>query len=62
MTNDFEQALDAYLERREYDRAEDALYSLTRSAFAAGWLAAGGAQPLPQPVIRLVPKQTTESE
>ena len=26
----------------EYDEAEDALFSLVRAAFQAGWLAAGG--------------------
>lgn len=60
VTDEFEQALDAYLERREYDRAAETLYTLVRGAFMAGWLAAGGAQPARQPVIRLVPKKTPE--
>ena len=59
MTYDFEQALDAYLERREYDLAAETLYSLVRSAFTAGWMAAGGRAPAPRPVIRLLPKEET---
>ena len=59
MTDDFEQALDDYLERREYDLAAETLYSLVRSAFTAGWMAAGGRAPAPRPVIRLLPKEET---
>ena len=32
----------AYIGNEEYDEAEDALFSLVRAAFQAGWLAAGG--------------------
>lgn len=35
-------SLRAVLEQTEYDEAEDALFSLVRAAFQAGWLAAGG--------------------
>ena len=33
---------DVQVEQEEYDEAEDALFSLVRAAFQAGWLAAGG--------------------
>ena len=41
-SNEFEAAFDRFLEQAEYDEAEDALFSLARAAFQAGWLAAGG--------------------
>ena len=41
-SNDYEEAFGRFLEREEYDEAEDALFSLVRAAFQAGWLAAGG--------------------
>ena len=54
MKKDFEQAFGDFIDRREYDQAENALFSMIRLAFTAGWLAAGGAPPLPQKVIKLV--------
>lgn len=39
-TNDLEQAFDAFLDQREYDSAENALFAIARSAFLAGWHAA----------------------
>ena len=41
-SNEYEEAFGRFLERAEYDEAEDALFSLVRAAFQAGWLAAGG--------------------
>ena len=41
-SNDYEEAFGRFLEQTEYDEAEDALFSLVRAAFQAGWLAAGG--------------------
>ena len=41
-TNDFEQAFGDFLDRREYDQAENALFAMVRIAFLAGWKAAGG--------------------
>ena len=41
-SNDYEAAFGRFLEQTEYDEAEDALFSLVRAAFQAGWLAAGG--------------------
>lgn len=37
----FEQAFSDFLDRREYDRAENALFSMVRISFRAGWEAAG---------------------
>ena len=39
---DFEKAFDAFLERSEYDQAENALFAIVRIAFLAGWKSAGG--------------------
>lgn len=53
-SNDFEKAFDDFMHRREYDKAENALFSMVRIAFIAGWKAAGGEPPQPQPIITLV--------
>lgn len=55
-TNQFEQAFSDFLDRREYDQAENALFSMVRIAFLAGWKAAGGEAPPPQNLFRLVHK------
>lgn len=44
-TNNFESAFSKFLETREYDEAENYLFSVMRQAFAAGWQAAGGEPP-----------------
>ena len=41
-SNDFEYAFSQFLERHEYDEAENYLFSMVRISFAAGWQAAGG--------------------
>ena len=41
-SNEYEEAFGRFLEQAEYDEAEDALFSLVRAAFQAGWMAAGG--------------------
>jgi len=51
---DFEKAFGNFLERREYDEAEEVLFSVVRSAFLAGWEAAGGKPPEPQEILWLV--------
>ena len=51
---DFEEAFGDFLDRREYDQAENALFSMVRIAFTAGWRAAGGHPPKPQKVLRLM--------
>lgn len=48
---DFEEAFSDFLDRREYDQAENALFSIVRIAYMAGWLAAGGEPPPPQKVL-----------
>ena len=47
-TNEFEQAFSDFLETKAYDEAEDALFSVMRMAFLAGWRAARGVAPEPQ--------------
>lgn len=54
MTQDFEKSFSDFIDRREYDQAESALFSMIRIAYKAGWLAAGGNPPQPQKVIELV--------
>jgi len=53
-SNDFEEAFGNFLERTEYDKASNALFSLARAAFQAGWLAAGGQPPVPQKIFELI--------
>ena len=43
-SNDYEEAFGRFLEQEEYDEAEDALFSLVRAAFQAGWLLAAGGE------------------
>ena len=54
MGNDFEAAFDAFLDRHEYDDAENALFAIVRAAFLAGWQAAGGNVPQPERVFQLL--------
>lgn len=56
----FERAFSDFLERKEYDEAESALFSLVRAAFLAGWRAAGGTPLPPQKILELLPKQDTD--
>ena len=44
----FEQAFSDFLATKEYDDAEDTLFSVIRMAFLAGWMAARGEAPEPQ--------------
>lgn len=55
-TTDFEQAFGDFLDRREYDQAENALFAMVRIAFLAGWKAAGGDPPPPQKIVQLMHK------
>lgn len=54
MNNTFEKAFSDFLERREYDEAESALFEMVRISFLAGWKAAGGEIPVPQRIFSLV--------
>lgn len=60
MSNDFEAAFSDFLERREYDEAENALFDMVRTAFLAGWKAAGGKPPQPQKIFELIQSGTTD--
>jgi hypothetical protein len=50
---DFEAVFGDFLDCRDYDRAENALFSIVRASFKAGWIAAGGDPPLPQKMVEL---------
>lgn len=41
-SDQFEIAFSHFLDCREYDDAQDYIFSVARAAFAAGWKAAGG--------------------
>ena len=56
-SNTFEKAFADFIDRREYDKAQNALFDMVRISFKAGWQAAGGNPPEPQPVIELIPKK-----
>ena len=62
MSKDFEAAFSDFLDRREYDQAENALFSMVRIAFLAGWNAAGGTPPPPQKVLRLYHNTCQQTE
>ena len=61
-SDEFEQAFGDFLERREYDQAEQALFSMVRISFLAGWKAAGGQAPPPQQIVRLVHKTDIDAD
>lgn len=56
-TNDFEKAFSDFLDRREYDQAENALFAMVRIAFVAGWKAAGGDPPQPHKIFQIMHKE-----
>ena len=58
---DFEKAFGDFIDRREYDQAESALFTMVRTAFKAGWLAAGGNAPPAQKVVELLSSQRLSS-
>ena len=58
--NDYEKAFDDFLQRREYDEAETALFEMIRIAFGAGWQAAGGNPPQPQHIFELITTPTQQ--
>lgn len=61
LSNDFEKAFSDFLDRREYDQAENALFAMVRIAFLAGWKAAGGDPPQPQKIFQLMHKERIDS-
>ena len=54
MEINFEKAFSDFLDRREYDEAESALFEMVRISFLAGWKAAGGELPKPQKILTLM--------
>ncbi len=55
-SNDFEKAFSDFIDRKEYDDAQNALMGMVRISFKAGWQAAGGDPPTPHPIFTIVPK------
>ena len=56
-SNEFEEAFANFLDRHEYDEAENYLFSMLRLAFAAGWQSAGGVPPQSERIFELLPKR-----
>ncbi len=54
-SNEFEKCFADFLDRHEYDDAENALFAMVRIAFSAGWQAAGGAPPQSERIYELLP-------
>lgn len=54
---DFEEAFGNFIDRCEYDKAENALFALVRSAFKSGWNTAGGKPPEAKAVVTLIKPQ-----
>ncbi len=50
----FEEAFSDFLESKAYDHGEDALFNLTRAAFAAGWKAAKRELPEPHRLSQII--------
>ena len=57
-SNTFEKAFADFIDRREYDKAQNALFDMVRISFKTGWQAAGGNPSEAQPVIELVSKKS----
>jgi hypothetical protein len=62
MSNEFEKAFEDFLERREYNQAENALFAMVRIAFLAGWKAAGGNPPQPQKIFQIMHKKEIDTD
>jgi len=60
MTNLFETVFSEFIDGQEYDAAANALFTIVRASFKAGWEAAGGDPPSEQPIIQLLPKKPNE--
>ena len=55
MHNDnFEKAFGDFLDRREYDKAQNALFIMVRKSFEAGWNAAGGDPSPPRKIYEFI--------
>ena len=60
-TNELEEAFSNFLDRYEYDEAENYLFSMVRLSFVAGWMAAGGAPPKAERLFELIVTPKTKS-
>lgn len=60
--DDFEYAFSEFLDRHEYDEAENYLFAMVRIAFAAGWTAAGGPKPCSDRIYPLIPPSRPREE
>lgn len=54
MSDEFEKSFSDFLDSKEYDQAEEALFSMARIAYIAGWKAAGGDTSQPHKTLELV--------
>lgn len=61
MKPDFEKSFSDFIDRREYDQAENALFAMVRISFLAGWKAAGGDPPPPQKIVTLMHREDIDS-
>jgi len=59
-SNCLEKAFSDFIDRREYDQAENALFEIVHTAFKAGWLAAGGEAPESQNVFKIIGKENAD--
>mgnify|MGYP004556786965 CR=1 FL=1 len=62
MPDQFESAFGKFIEQQEYDGAAQAIFSLARAAFLAGWLAAGGDAPQNERLFRIIPSANDVSQ
>jgi hypothetical protein len=61
-SNEFEKAFADLIDRREYDEVQNALFSMVRMSFTAGWQAAGGDPPSPHKIFEVLPRTEQEDE
>ena len=55
-SNSFEEEFDKFLNSREYDRFEEAVFSFARACFEAGYKAAGGVTPDGDKIVDILKK------
>ena len=60
MSNEYEAAFDRFLESSVCDEANEAVFALSRAAFLAGWLAAGGAPGLKMKIFEVLKSEKDE--
>lgn len=61
-SDEFEQAFSDFIDRREYDQAENALFAMVHISSLAGWKAAGGQAPPPQKVFQIIHKDDISAD